>query len=115
MSEFVRERASPLSDGLMTSRISASLCRVIFESPEVHDAASLMTVLQADLMVLRELGFPGASAPSFCLPRVADLFVIHRPVGDRILRQKSEREAAEKAIAEVESLLISSAPEMTVQ
>jgi hypothetical protein len=92
------ERASPLSDGLMTSRISTSLCRVIFKSTEIHDATSLMTLLQADLRVLKELGFPGASATSFCLPQVADLFVIHQPV-DRVLRQKAEREAAERADA----------------
>jgi hypothetical protein len=114
MSEFVHERASPLTDGLMTSRISTSLCRVIFESPEIHDAALFMTVLQSDLTVLKELGYPGASATTFCLPQVADFFVIHQPV-DRILRQKAEREAAEKAIAEKETLLTSSAPEMTVQ
>ena len=65
MSEFTHERASPSSDGLMTSRISTSLCRVIFESPEVHDAALLMTVLQADLTVLADLGYPGASLPLF--------------------------------------------------
>jgi hypothetical protein len=99
----------------MTSRISTSLCRVIFESPEVHDAALLMTVLQADLTVLEELGYPGASATNFGLLQVADLFVIHQPVGDRILRQKAVREAALKAIAETEALLISSAQEMTVQ
>jgi hypothetical protein len=63
MSEFAHERASPSSDGLMTSRISTSLCRVIFESPEVHDAALLMTVLQADLTVLEDLGYPSASLP----------------------------------------------------
>ena len=45
---------------------------------------------------------------------MADLFVIHQPV-DRILRQKAEREAAEKAIAETEGLLISGAPEMAVR
>lgn len=67
MSKFVLERASPLSDGLMTSRISTSLCRVIFESPDVHDASSLMTVLKEDLTILEELGYPGASATSFCL------------------------------------------------
>jgi hypothetical protein len=85
----------------MTSRISTSLCRVLFKSPEVNDATSLMTVLKADLTDLKELGIPGASATTFCLPQVADLFVIHRPV-DRILRQKAEREAAEKAKAEAE-------------
>ena len=99
----------------MTSRISTSLCRVIFESPEVHDAASLITVLQADLTVLKELGFPGASATIFYLPRMAHLFVIHRPVGDRILRQKAVREAGEKMIFETEALLISSAPGMAMQ
>ncbi|KAF8497460.1 hypothetical protein F5888DRAFT_1613660, partial [Russula emetica] len=78
---------------LKIHEISTSLCRVIFESPEVHDAASFMTVLQSDLTVLKELGYPV----------------------DRILRQKAEREAAEKAIAEKEALLTSSAPEMTVQ
>jgi hypothetical protein len=109
MSEFVHERTSPLIDGLMTSRISTSLCRVIFKSHEVHDAVSLMTFLQADLTVLKELGFHGASATTFCFPQVADLFVIHQPV-DKIPRQKAEREAAE-----TEGLLISSAPEMTVQ
>jgi len=61
-------RASLLSDGLMTLRISTSLCRVIFESHKVHDAASLMTVLQADLTVLEELGYPGACSTTFCLP-----------------------------------------------
>ena len=114
MSEFVHERASPLFDGLMTSRISTSLCRVIFKSHEVHDASSLMTVLKEDLMVLKELGFPGASATTDCLPRVADLFDIHQPV-DSTLRQEADCEAAEKAIAEIEGLLISSAPEMSVQ
>jgi hypothetical protein len=104
MSEFVHERASPLIDGLMSSRISTSLCRVIFNSPEVHDASSLLTVLQADLTVLKELGFHGASATTFCFPQVADLFVIHQPV-DKMPRQKAEREAAE-----TEGLLISSAP-----
>jgi hypothetical protein len=113
MSELVHERASLLFDGLMTSSMSTSLCRVIFKSHDVYDVASLMTVLQADLTVLKELGFPGASATSFCLPQVADLFVIPQPVG-RILREK-EREPAEKTIAETEALLFSSAPEMTVQ
>ena len=65
MSEFFHERASSLSDGLMASRISTSLCRVIFESPEVHDAALFMTILQADLTVLEKLGYPGASATTF--------------------------------------------------
>jgi hypothetical protein len=99
MSKFVNERASP--GGLMTSRISTSLCRVIFESPEVHDAALLMSILQADLTVLEELGYPGASTTIICPPQVADLklFVIHQPV-DGILRQKAECEATEKAIAE---------------
>ncbi|KAF8497462.1 hypothetical protein F5888DRAFT_1829389 [Russula emetica] len=74
-------------------QISTSLCRVIFESPDAHDAASFMIVLQSDLGVLEKLGYPV----------------------ERILRQKAEREVAEKAIAETEALLISSAPEMTVQ
>ena len=52
----------------MMSRISSSLCRVIFESHEVLDAASLITVLQAELTVLKELGFPGAPATTFRLP-----------------------------------------------
>jgi hypothetical protein len=98
----------------MTSRISTSLCRVIFESPEVHDAALLMSILQEDLTVLDKLGYPGASVTTFCLPQLADLFVTHQPV-DRIVQQKAEREAAEEAIAETEALFISSAPEMTVQ
>jgi flagellar biosynthesis GTPase FlhF len=102
MSEFVHERASPLSDILMTSRISTSLCRVIFKSTQVHDATLFMAILQGDLKVLEELGYFGASAPSLRLPQVADLFVIHQPV-DGIVRQKAEREAAEKAEAEREA------------
>lgn len=67
MSESVHrdERASPLPDCLMPSRISTSLCRVIFESHEAHDAALFMTILQADLTVLQNLGYPGASATTF--------------------------------------------------
>jgi hypothetical protein len=98
----------------MTFRLSTSFCRLIFETPEVNDATLFMSILQTDLTVLKELGHPGNSATTSCLPQVADLFVIHQPV-DRILRQKAEREAVEKAIAEAEALLISSAPEMTVQ
>ena len=75
MSEFVHERASLLSDGLMTSSMSTQLCRVILKSHDIHDVSSLMTVLQADLTVLKELGFPGASATSFCLPQVADFLL----------------------------------------
>lgn len=59
--------ASPLFDGLMTSRISTSFCRVIFESPNANDAASFMTVLQADLTDLEILGYPGAPSASFYL------------------------------------------------
>jgi hypothetical protein len=111
MSEFVHERASPLSDGMMASRISTSLCCIIFEPPEVHDAASFMTILQADLTVLEKLGYPGASATTFCLPRVADLFVFHQPV-DRVLQQKAECEAVEKAIdKKTKGSLTSSIPE----
>jgi hypothetical protein len=68
MSEFVHERAPPLSDGLMTSRISTSLCRFIFESTEVHDATLFMAILKGDLSVLNELGYPGAPTTTFRLP-----------------------------------------------
>jgi hypothetical protein len=114
MSEFVHERASPVSGHLMTSRLSTSLCRVIFKSPEVNDATLFVSILQLDLTVLKELGHPGDFATTFCLPQVANLFVIHQSV-DRILQQKAEREEVEKAIAEREALLNSSSPEMTVQ
>ena len=78
MSEFVHGRDSLLSDGLMTSRISSSLCRVIFESTEVHDATLFMAILQLDLRVLKELGYPGDPATAFRLPQVADSFVIRQ-------------------------------------
>ena len=61
-----------------------------------------MAILQLDLRVLKELGYPGDSATSFRLPQVADSFVIRQPV-ERILRQKAEREATEKAEAEREA------------
>lgn len=98
----------------MTSRLSTSLCRVIFKTPEVNDATLFVSILQLDLTILKELGHPGDFTTTFCLPRVADLFVIHQPV-DRILQQKAEREAAEKASAEREALLNSNSPEMTGQ
>ena len=101
MSEFDHVRALSLSDGLMTSRVSTSLCRVIFESPLGHDALSLMTILQESLAVLETWGYFGASATTFCLPQVADLIVIHQPV-ERILPTKVEREMAERAKAEAE-------------
>ena len=100
MSEFVHVRPSPLSHA-WTLRLSTSLFRVIFESPQVHDATSLMTILQVDLSVLENWGYPGASATTFCLLQVADLIVIHQPV-ERILRKKADREAAEKAKADAE-------------
>ena len=109
MSEFVHERASLLSDRPRTSRLSTSLCRVIFKSPEVNDATLFVGILQTDLMVLKALGHPGDSATTSRLLQVANLIVIHQPV-DRILRQKKEREAAE-----AEVLSTSSAPETTAQ
>ncbi len=59
----------------MMSRTSTSLCHVIFESPEVHDAALCVFILSAELKVLEELGYPGACATTFYLSQVADLFV----------------------------------------
>lgn len=82
MSEFILERASPLCDDLMTSRISTSLCRVIFESPDVHDASSLMTVLKEDLTILEELGYPGALLPAFVsLRRLTCLLFANQSTG----------------------------------
>lgn len=60
-----------------TSRVSTSLCRVIFESPKANDALSFMTILSADLKVLKQWGYNGASVTTFFRPQVADLFVIH--------------------------------------
>lgn len=114
MSEYVRERATPLFDD-RTFRVSTSLCRFIFESPKVNDALLFMTILSTDLKALKRRGYNGASATTFYLRRVADLFAICQLV-DRILRQqKAEREAAEKAKAEARASLISKPPEITVQ
>jgi len=114
MSEYVRERATPLFDD-RTSRVSTSLCRFIFESPKVNDALLFMTILSTDLKALKRRGYNGAPATTFCLRQVADQFAIYQLV-DRILRQqKAEREAAEKARAETRASLISNPPEIKVQ
>jgi hypothetical protein len=114
MSEYVRERATLLFDDL-ASRVSTSLCRLIFESPKVNDALLFMTILSTDLKALKRRGYNGAPATTFYLRQVADLFAIYQLV-DRILRQqKAEREAAEKARAETRASLISNPPELTVQ
>ena len=68
MSEFVHERASPLSECLITSRISTSLCRFIFESTKVHDATLFTAILKWDLSFLKDLGYSGAPATTFRLP-----------------------------------------------
>jgi len=62
MSEYVCSRALLLSDD---SRVSTSLCRIIFESPKANDALSFMTILSADLKVLKQWGYNGASATTF--------------------------------------------------
>ena len=62
MSEYVFSRALLLSDD---SRVSTSLCRIIFESPKANDALSFMTILSADLKVLKQWGYNGASATFF--------------------------------------------------
>jgi hypothetical protein len=114
MSEYVRERATPLFDD-RTSRVSTSLCRFIFEAPKVNDALLFMTILSTDLKALKRRGYNGAPATTFYLRQVADLFAIYQLV-DRILRQqKAEREAAEKARAETRASLISNPPKITVQ
>jgi hypothetical protein len=61
---------------LMTSRVSTSLCRFIFESPKANDALLFMTILSTDLKALKRRGYNGASATTFYLTQVADLFVI---------------------------------------
>ena len=104
---------------LISSRVSTSLCRYIFESPKVNDSLLFMTILSTDLKALKRRGYNGASATAFYLPQVSDLFVIHQLV-DRILRQqKAEREAAEKAAekarAEARASLISNSSEKTLQ
>jgi hypothetical protein len=114
MSEYIRERATPLFDD-RTSRVSTSLCRFIFESVKVNDALLFMTILSTDLKSLKRRGYNGAPATTFYLRQVADLFAVYELV-DRILRQqKAEREAAEKARAEARASLISNPPEMVVQ
>jgi hypothetical protein len=114
MSEYVRERATPLFDD-RTSRVSTSLCRCIFESPKVNDALLFMTILSTDLKALKRRGYNGAPTTTFYLRQLADLFAIYQLV-DRILRQqKAEREAAEKARAEARASLISKPPQITVQ
>ena len=114
MSEHVREQPTPLFDDRI-SRVSTSLCRFIFESVKVNDALLFMTILSTDLKSLKRRGYNGASATTFYLRQVADLFAIYQLV-DRILRQqKAEREAAEKARAEARASLISNPPEMAVQ
>jgi hypothetical protein len=82
---------------LMTSRISISLCRIIFELPKVHDALLFMTILSTDLKVLKQRGYNGASPTTFYRPHMADLFVIHQLVERILPQQKAERQAAEKA------------------
>jgi hypothetical protein len=114
MSEYVRERATPLFDD-RTYRISISLCRFIFESTKVNDALLFMTILSTDLKALKRRGYNGAPATTFYLRQVADLSAIYQLV-DRILRQqKAEREAAEKARAEARASLLSKPPEIRVQ
>jgi hypothetical protein len=75
MSEYVRARAMSLFDD-RNSRVSISLCRFIFESPKVNDALLFMTILSTDLKALKRRGYNGASATSFYLRQVADLFAL---------------------------------------
>lgn len=63
---------------LTTSRVSTSLCRVIFESPKANDALSLMTILSADLKALKQWGYNSEFATTSFRPQMADLFVIHQ-------------------------------------
>jgi hypothetical protein len=68
MSEYFRERAAPLSDD-RTSRVSTSLCRLIFESPKVNDALLFMTILSTDLKALKRRGYDGTSSTTFIFLR----------------------------------------------
>jgi hypothetical protein len=79
----------------MTSRISTSLCRIIFDSPKANGALLFMTILSTDLKVLKQWGYDSASTTFFYLPQVAD-FVITQLVDRIVPRQKAERQAAEK-------------------
>ena len=86
----------------MTSRISTSLCRIIFESPNTNDSLSFMTILSTGLKVLKQWGYNGCFSYRFYVSQVADLIVIHQLV-DRILpQQKAERQATEVEREEAE-------------
>jgi hypothetical protein len=82
---------------LMTSRISISLCRIIFDSPKASGALLFMTILSTDLKVLKQWGYDGTSTTFFIFLKWLT-FIIHQSV-DRVLpRQEAERQAAvEKA------------------
>jgi hypothetical protein len=80
----------------MTTRISTSLCRIIFDS-KANGALLFMTILSTDLKVLKQWGYDSASSTFFYLPQVADVFVILQLVDSILPRQKAERQAAEKA------------------
>ena len=119
---------------MMTSRISTSLCRIIFQSPKTNDSLLFMTILSTDLKALRQWGYDSTSSATIIFLRR----LILPQLVDRILeRQKARRQATEKAKleeteeaeheeteeaeheeAEVRSetsvLLISNLPEMTL-
>jgi hypothetical protein len=97
MSEYVRAWLHEHRRYLMTSRISTSLCRIIFQSTKVKDALLFMTILSTDLKALKQRGYNGASPNSFYRRHMADLFVIHHLVERVLPQQKVERQAAEKA------------------
>lgn len=77
MSEYVRERTTPLFDN-RTSRVSISLCRFIFESPKVNDALLFMTLLSTDLKALKRRGYNGAPSIAFFLRQVPDPFSVYQ-------------------------------------
>jgi hypothetical protein len=54
---------------LMPSRVSTSLCRIIFRSPKANDSLLLMTILSADLKALRQCGHDSTSSTTFVFLR----------------------------------------------
>jgi hypothetical protein len=70
MSEYARERSSSL---LMSSRISTSLCRIIFQLPKANDSLWLMTILSTDLTALRQCGYDSTSSTTFIFIRLLTL------------------------------------------
>src|SRR5713226_7723930 len=98
----------------MTSRVSTSLCRVVFESSKANDALSFMTILSADLKVLKQWGYNGVSVTILYRLQVADSSVHHQLVDKIIRQQKAEREAAENARVETEASLILRPPQTTM-